>query len=101
MALHPNFPNDFHAILNLAIRWFPADEAYREKRADQLTPPLVSSLPKTVRYASGTTDSSVTYCAAADAACSGMGAAADTATSATGVAKRGTEIRSRFFASCH
>ena len=24
MALHPNFPDDPHAILDPAIRWFPA-----------------------------------------------------------------------------
>ena len=49
MALHPNFPNDPHAILDPGIRWFPADEAYRDKRADQLMPPLVSALRKKVK----------------------------------------------------
>src|SRR6266404_3703719 len=49
MALHPNFPDDPHAILDPAIRWFPADEAYRDKRADQLMPPLVSTLRKQVQ----------------------------------------------------
>ena len=49
MALHPNFPEDPHAILDPAIRWFPADEAYRDKRADQLMPPLVSALRKEVK----------------------------------------------------
>jgi type III restriction enzyme len=49
MALHPNFPDDPHAILDPGIRWFPADEAYREKRADQLMPPLVSTLRKKVK----------------------------------------------------
>jgi type III restriction enzyme len=49
MALHPNFPNDPHAILDPGIRWFPADEAYRDKRADQLMPPLVSALRKRVK----------------------------------------------------
>ena len=29
MALHPNFPSDPHAILDPAIRWFPADAALR------------------------------------------------------------------------
>ena len=27
MALHPDFPDSHHAILNPDIRWFPADEA--------------------------------------------------------------------------
>ena len=49
MALHPNFPDDPHVILDPGIRWFPADEAYREKRADQLMPPLVAALRKTVK----------------------------------------------------
>jgi len=49
MGLHPNFPADPHAVLDPAIRWFPADEALREKRFDQLLPPLVPSLRKAVR----------------------------------------------------
>ena len=49
MALHPNFPTDPHAILDPAIRWFPADEALRENRADQLMPPLVPMLRKEVK----------------------------------------------------
>src|ERR1700730_13070077 len=49
MALHPDFPDDPHTILDPAIRWFPADEALREKRADQLMPPLVPILRKEVK----------------------------------------------------
>lgn len=30
MALHPDFPTSPHAILDPAIRWFPADEAMRD-----------------------------------------------------------------------
>ena len=30
MALHKNFPDSHHAILDPDIRWFPADEALRE-----------------------------------------------------------------------
>lgn len=30
MALHPACPDDPHAILDPAIRWFPADEAPRD-----------------------------------------------------------------------
>lgn len=49
MALHPHFPDDPHVILDPSIRWFPADKAYRDKRADQLMPPLVSELRKAVK----------------------------------------------------
>jgi type III restriction enzyme len=34
MALHPDFPASPHAILDPALRWFPADEALRETRMD-------------------------------------------------------------------
>ena len=30
MALHPDFFDSPHAILDPAVRWFPADEALRE-----------------------------------------------------------------------
>ena len=30
MALHPDFPDSPHEILDPTIRWFPADEALRE-----------------------------------------------------------------------
>src|ERR1700686_3862569 len=49
MALHPDFPNDPHAILDPAIRWFPADEALRESSSDKLMPPLVAQLRKKVQ----------------------------------------------------
>ena len=49
MALHPNFPDDPHAILDPAIRWFPADEILRETRMDHLLPPLVPELRKQVK----------------------------------------------------
>ena len=48
MALHPDFPNSPHAILDPAIRWFPADEALRETSMDKLMPPLVAQLRKKV-----------------------------------------------------
>lgn len=45
MALHTNFPKDPYTILDPSIRWFPADEALREKGAIQkLLPPLVADL---------------------------------------------------------
>jgi len=49
MALHPQFPDDPHEILDPGIRWFPADEALRENRADHLLPPLVPTLRKEVK----------------------------------------------------
>ncbi len=49
MALHPDFPDSPHAILNPEIRWFPADEALRNTSMDQLMPPLVASLRKKVQ----------------------------------------------------
>lgn len=49
MALHPNFPESPYAILDPAVRWFPADEALRESSSDKLMPPLVSELRKKVK----------------------------------------------------
>ncbi len=49
MALHPDFPDSPHAILDPKVRWFPADEALRETSMDKLMPPLVASLRKKVK----------------------------------------------------
>jgi type III restriction enzyme len=49
MALHKDFPGSPHAILDLALRWFPADESLRETSMDKLIPPLVSQLRKKVK----------------------------------------------------
>lgn len=49
MALHPNFPASPYAIIDPAIRWFPADEALRETSMDKLMPPLVSQLRREVK----------------------------------------------------
>ena len=49
MALHPNFPDSPHAILDPDIRWFPADEALRETSMEKLMPPLVAQLRKKVK----------------------------------------------------
>jgi len=63
MALHPDFPPSPHAILDPAVRWFPADEALRDSSMDKLMPPLVPQLRRNVkewrdsRYA-GATDTS-------------------------------------------
>jgi type III restriction enzyme len=48
-ALHKDFPTDPHAILDPAIRWFPADEALRTTSSDKLMPPLVPKLRKEVK----------------------------------------------------
>ena len=49
MALHKDFPESPYAILDPAIRWFPADEALRESSMDKLMPPLVPALRKKVK----------------------------------------------------
>src|ERR1700722_3168069 len=49
MALHPNFPDSPYAILDPAVRWFPADETLRETSAEKLMPPLVPSLRRKVK----------------------------------------------------
>ena len=49
MALHPHFPISPHAILDPAIRWFPADEALRDTSSEKLMPPLVAQLRKKVK----------------------------------------------------
>jgi len=49
MALHPNFPESPYAILDPAVRWFPADEALRESSSHKLMPPLVPQLRKKVK----------------------------------------------------
>jgi len=49
MALHPKFPNSPYAILDPDLRWFPADEALREKDYGKLLPPLVAKLRREVK----------------------------------------------------
>lgn len=48
MALDKNFPTSPHDILDPDIRWFPGDEAYKDK-AHQLVPPLVHTLRREVK----------------------------------------------------
>lgn len=65
MALHKNFPNSPHAILNPEVRWFPADEALRESSYEKLLPPLVHILRNKVKTwresgYEGATETSVT-----------------------------------------
>lgn len=49
MALHQDFPQSPHAILDPGIRWFPADEALRETSMEKLMPPLVAELRRKVK----------------------------------------------------
>ncbi|MDH5543772.1 MAG: DEAD/DEAH box helicase family protein [Nitrospinota bacterium] len=49
MALHKDFPSSPHAILDPAIRWFPADESLRSSSFEKLMPPLVPELRKQVK----------------------------------------------------
>jgi type III restriction enzyme len=63
MALHKDFPESPYAILDPAVRWFPADESLRETTMDKLMPPLVPELRRKVKEwrdsgYSGATDTS-------------------------------------------
>jgi hypothetical protein len=49
MALHKDFPQSPHAILDPGIRWFPAHELLRESSMEKLMPPLVPMLRKKVK----------------------------------------------------
>jgi len=49
MALHKDFPESPYAILDPALRWFPADEALRESSSEKLMPPLVPQLRRKVK----------------------------------------------------
>lgn len=49
MALHPDFPKSPYEILSPDIRWFPADEALREKGMEKLMPPLVAKIREKVK----------------------------------------------------
>lgn len=44
MALHPEFPDSPHAILDPSLRWFPAEEELRNSDMEKLMPPLVTQL---------------------------------------------------------
>ena len=39
MALHPNFPDSPHEIIDPSVRWFPADETLRDTDYGKLLPP--------------------------------------------------------------
>ncbi|MEI6103503.1 MAG: hypothetical protein WCP70_06120 [Methanothrix sp.] len=48
MALHKYLPQSPHAILDLGISWFPADESLRERSMEKLISPLVPMLGRKV-----------------------------------------------------
>ena len=49
MALHPDFPESPHEIIDPAVRWFPADEALRDTDYGKLLPPLVHEIREKVK----------------------------------------------------
>jgi len=49
MALHKDFPDDPHAVLDPSVRWFPADESLRDSSMEKLMPPLVPALRRKVK----------------------------------------------------
>ena len=49
MALHPDFPESPHEIIDPAVRWFPADEALRDTDYGKLLPPLVHEIREGVK----------------------------------------------------
>jgi type III restriction enzyme len=48
MALHKDYSQSPHAILDPGIRWFPADESLWESSMEKLMPPLVPMLRRMV-----------------------------------------------------
>jgi len=49
LAVHKDFPESPHAILDPEIRWFPADERLRATAYERLLPPLVPKLRRAVK----------------------------------------------------
>jgi type III restriction enzyme len=49
MALHPDFPESPHVIIDPSVRWFPANEALRATVYGKLIPPLVHKIRNQVR----------------------------------------------------
>ena len=49
MALHPDFPESPHEIIDPAVRWFPADETLRDTDYGKLLPPLVHKIREKVK----------------------------------------------------
>ena len=49
MALHPNFPQSPHAIIDPSVRWLPDNEALRNTDYGKLLPPLVHKVREQVK----------------------------------------------------
>ena len=49
MALHPDFPESPHEIIDPAVRWLPDNEALRDTNYRELLPPLVRKIRKEVK----------------------------------------------------
>ena len=49
MALHPNFPESPHEIIDPVVRWLPADETLRDTDYGKLLPPLVHKIREEVK----------------------------------------------------
>ena len=63
MALHPNFPESPHEIIDPSLRWLPDNEALRDTNYRELLPPLVHKIREQVKAwrdngYSGATDTS-------------------------------------------
>ena len=63
MALHPNFPESPHEIIDPSLRWLPDNEALRDTSYRELLPPLVHKIREQVKAwrdngYSGATDTS-------------------------------------------
>ena len=49
MALHPNFPESPHEIIDPSVRWLPDDESLRDTDYGKLLPPLVHKIREQVK----------------------------------------------------
>ena len=49
MALHPEFPESPHTVIDPSVRWFPADESLRDSGYAKLIPPLVHQVRDKVK----------------------------------------------------
>ena len=49
MALHPNFPESPHEIIDPSLRWLPDNEALRDTNYRELLPPLVRKIREQVK----------------------------------------------------
>ena len=49
MALHPNFPESPHEIIDPSVRWFPDNQTLRDTDYGKLLPPLVHKIREEVK----------------------------------------------------